>query len=149
MGSRISTGEWVALIVGTIVLDIAQVILTFMAIGLLLNRVIDLIVGIGLPAYFWTRGVSMNDWKRWASFIGAFGLEEIGLGGDDGLPLWTLEVIVVWLTVAAEKRRSARTQPAQTQPAQTQPLYANGRREARGDAPAGEDEMPPEEGEAA
>jgi hypothetical protein len=96
--------EWIFLIVATIILDIVQVILEFFVIGIILNRIIDIVVGFCLPIYFWLRGVGMNDWKRWLAFLGGFGLEEVGLGGDDGLPLWTAEVAVVWLTVVVEKR---------------------------------------------
>jgi hypothetical protein len=103
MNCKIGLVEWIILIILTIMLDVVQVILDLFIIGIVLNRIIDLIVGFCLPLYFWFRGVSMKSGKNWAAFLGAFGLEEIGLGGDDGLPLWTAEVGVVWLTVTADK----------------------------------------------
>jgi hypothetical protein len=104
MNSKMKTWEWIALIIATIILDIVQVLLVFIAIGVILNRIIDIVVGILLPLYFWLRGVNMGDWKKIATVFGGFALEEVGLGGDDGLPFWTLEVIVVWLFVIAEKK---------------------------------------------
>ena len=98
------TWEWIVLVCATIVLDIVQVIIDLFVIGLVLNRIIDIVVGFLLPIYFWWRGVNMNDWKKLVTAVGGFGLEEVGLGGDDGLPFWTLEVVVVWLIVIAEKK---------------------------------------------
>ncbi len=103
MSSKIGTGEWFILIFGTLALDGVQFALDLVAVGIIINRFIDAAVGFGLPAYFWWRGVKMNA-SRGLAYGGGFILEEIGLGGDDGLPLWTLEVAVVWLTVYLEKR---------------------------------------------
>jgi len=107
MQCKIKTAEWILLVILTIILDIIQVILTLFVIGVIVNRFIDVIVGFGLPAYFWMRGISATNWKRLLAYAGCFGLEEVGLGGDDGLPFWTLEVIVVWLTVIADNKLAA------------------------------------------
>jgi hypothetical protein len=101
------TWEWIALIILTGLLDIVQVILDFFVIGVVLNRIIDIVVGILLPVYFWFRGVNMGDWKKLLTAFGGFALEEVGLGGDDGLPFWTLEVGVVWAFVVAEKKAAS------------------------------------------
>ena len=104
MNSKIKTWEWITLIIATLAIDVVQVILTFFVVGIVINRFIDIAVGFGLPIYFWVRGVSMLDAKKIAAAVLAGLLEEMGLGGDDGLPLWTAEVIVIWVIVTGEKK---------------------------------------------
>jgi hypothetical protein len=128
MNSRIRTGEWVALLGTTILIDIGQFILDFFVIGVIINRFLDVAIGFLLPVYFWLRGVNMSDWKKLLAAGGAFGLEEVGLGGDDGLPFWSAEVGAVWVITAAEQKlgRGGLIEAAEEEADKEQPLNRNG-----------------------
>lgn len=102
--SGISKVGWFILLGLTIIIDIVQIILDFFAIGIIVNRIIDIVVGFCLPLYFWIKGISLTNWKRLAAITGGFVLEAIP--GLDALPLWSAEVAVVWGTVVAENKIS-------------------------------------------
>ncbi len=68
--------------------DLFQVILVMLAIGLLVNRFIDAGVGMALPFYLRIRGVKMDS-KKIMSMVGAFLLEMVP--GVDSLPLWCMD----------------------------------------------------------
>lgn len=90
-GSRISNTEW-WLVVGAVgCIDLIQFILDFFAIGILVNRFIDIIVGMSLGLYFWMRGVKMDS-KKVLTLIGAFVAEEVPV--LDAAPLWTGDVLL-------------------------------------------------------
>src|SRR3989304_866772 len=99
--SRISNTEWGILMGVMILIDITQVILDIFLIGLILNRFIDIIVGMALPFYLYMRGVKMTAKKIW-SMVGSFGLEFSGIG--DVLPLWTLDVALIMTWEKAEEK---------------------------------------------
>jgi hypothetical protein len=91
-GSKISDVTWGLLIGAAIIIDIIQVGLDLLAgFGLLLNRFIDIAVGMALPFTFWMLGVKLDS-KKILTWIASFLLEEIPI--IDALPLWSLDVVV-------------------------------------------------------
>ena len=96
-GSKISNFEWWLVVGATFCIDLIQIILDFFAVGVIVNRLIDIAVGMTLGFYFWIRGVKMDSKKIFA-WIGTFVGEEIP--GIDALPFWTGDVL---LTMAWDK----------------------------------------------
>jgi hypothetical protein len=91
-GSKIGNIEW-GLVIGAVVLvDLVQLWLNVYVVGVLINRLIDIVVGMALPFYFWIRGVKLNS-KKVLSIIATFVGEEIPV--FDSLPLWTLDVLLI------------------------------------------------------
>jgi hypothetical protein len=84
-----------------VIIDIIQIILDFFAIGLVINRFIDVAIGVGLPLFLRTQGVKLANPKRLLAMIGAFVGEMIP--GVDALPLWTADILFTWSTVKAEE----------------------------------------------
>ncbi len=101
MASRISKTEWKILVGLAVIVDGIQIILDFFGIGIIVNRFIDVAVGIALPLYLQTQGVSMANPKRLLGMLGAFVGEMIPV--VDSLPLWTADVLFTWSTVKAEE----------------------------------------------
>lgn len=71
--------------------DIVQAILSIFAIGIVINRGINFIVGITWSFYLQIRDEKLVDTKRLLGVLGAFGIEMIPL--IDILPAWTLSGI--------------------------------------------------------
>jgi hypothetical protein len=71
-----------------IVIDIAQIILEWLVIGLAINPFIDAFVGMSIPFYLYMRGEDMADKKRILGLVGSIVGELIP--GVDEFPLWTL-----------------------------------------------------------
>lgn len=101
MASRMSKKEWKILGAIIALIDLLQLILDIFAVGVVVNEIIDIIVGFSLPFYFQIRGVSMFNPKRLAAFLAVFVGEAIPVA--NGLPLWTLDVYVTYLTVKGEE----------------------------------------------
>ncbi len=92
--------EWFLLICLVILIDLIQLIITLMAVGLVINRVSNIVIGILLPFYLHLRGVNMVDPKKLLAMMGAFTGEEFVIG--DFLPLWTCAVAFTYLTYKGE-----------------------------------------------
>ncbi len=90
--SAISNTEWGLFIGALIAIDLVQVGLDLLIIGLVLNPGIDIIVGMSIPFYLKIRGEEIGDAKSIGTFIGTFLLKLIP--GVDDLPLWTLDGII-------------------------------------------------------
>lgn len=99
-GSKISNTEWGLLIGALMWIDLIQFFLDAFAIGALINRFIDIVVGMSLGFYFWLRGVKM-DTKKVMSLIASFALEEVP--AIDALPLWSADGIATMLWDKADK----------------------------------------------
>lgn len=102
MNSKIGTFEWIIVLVIAILVDLAQIGLDFFAIGVAANRIIDAIFLVCFNAYLWFRGVSLIDWRKLLIQAATFVGEEIPI--IDALPLWSLDVIVMWIMVVGEKK---------------------------------------------
>ena len=104
MGSKphISNVEWGLVIGALFAIDAGQALLDLFAIGLMLNRFIDIGVGMGLAFYLQIRGQSMANGKRLGAMIGTFLIEQIPL--LDALPLWGLDGIYNMVLAKAEER---------------------------------------------
>lgn len=96
-----SKKEWKLLGAVAILVDLLQLILDIFAVGAVINRIIDVIVGFSLAFYFQIRGVSMFNPKRAAAFMATIVGEMIPV--VDALPLWTLDVYVTYLTTKGEE----------------------------------------------
>lgn len=88
-----SKTRWAIFYAVIIFVDIVQVLLDLVAIGVVLNRVIDVVVAFLLPFFLHISGVKMTDMKKILSIFAAFGFEL--MPGVDALPLWTLDLFVI------------------------------------------------------
>lgn len=95
-GSNMSKGKWFIVFFVTGCIDLAQIVLDLFAVGVVVNRAIDVFVGLTLPLYFQMNGVSMVNPKRALSMLAAFGLEFVPV--IDALPLWVLDVAFIYST---------------------------------------------------
>jgi hypothetical protein len=87
---KIHSVTQIVIITFFVLVDITQVILDCFAVGLLVNRIIDLIVGILLAVYMAFKGMTIADnWKQYASVVLAFVAEFIPI--VDVAPLWCLD----------------------------------------------------------
>ena len=107
--SKVSTFEWGIVIGLLIVIDIAQIILDAFAIGVVVNRIIDVIVGAVFPIYLTIRGEKLSDPKRLLGLLATFGLESIPV--VDALPLWSLDGVYNFI-LARAKNKAAEAQEA-------------------------------------
>ena len=82
-----SNTEWGFLIGALALMDLIQAALDLFAIGVVVNRFIDVIVGLSLIVILWIKGI--RGARIYGSIAAAFGLEFIPL--VDVLPLWTLD----------------------------------------------------------
>ncbi|MEO8637925.1 MAG: hypothetical protein ABI430_03430 [Candidatus Taylorbacteria bacterium] len=98
---KIGNLEWGLVLTATIICDAVQIVLDFFVIGAIINRFIDIAVGMILPIYFYLRGVKMTSKKIW-SMIGAFVGEFIPV--VDALPLWSLDVALIMAWEKAEEK---------------------------------------------
>lgn len=101
MACRLTKTKWKMLVGLFVIIDLIQIILDLFAIGAVVNRFIDIAVGVGLPLFLRTQGVKLANPKRMLAMLGAFVGEMIP--GVDALPLWTLDVLYTWSTVKAEE----------------------------------------------
>lgn len=88
-----SKTKWAIFYGVVIFVDIVQLLLDLLAIGVALNRVIDVVVGVLLPFSLSLCGVKMRDTKKILSIFVAFGFEM--MPGLDALPLWTLDLFII------------------------------------------------------
>lgn len=101
-----SKNEWVLLIGLVIFIDVAQALMSLAAIGLVINRFLNIGIGILLPFGLHTKGVDMIDVKKMGVMLVAFGGEELAVG--DFLPLWTIAVVLTYVSVEGEKNPDGR-----------------------------------------
>ncbi len=101
MHKPISKGEWFAILVFALIVDIAQILLNiFFGSGIAVNRIISLIMTFVLNGYLWWRGVSLVTAKQLANSLATATGEMIPIA--DTIPIWTISVILSWLTVKAD-----------------------------------------------
>lgn len=97
--SDISNTEW-GLVIGLIaILDFVQFILDVLAIGLIANRLVDILIMLSLLFYFWMRGVEMDLFVLGTLCAVMVGEEVPGL---DVAPFWTLDV---WAIMRHDKAK--------------------------------------------
>ena len=89
--SKISNIEWGLVIGALLTVDLGQIVLEWLVIGLILNPFIDIFVGMSLALYLQLRGQSLASPKRLFGLIGTFVGELIPV--VDELPLWCLDGI--------------------------------------------------------
>jgi hypothetical protein len=88
---EISNTEWFLVISALFCIDISQIVLEWLAIGLFINWIIDLCVGMGFALYLQLRGQSLSNPKRAFGLAGTFLFEFFP--GIDELPLWGFDGI--------------------------------------------------------
>ena len=71
-GSKISNIEWGLLIGALFTIDLIQIGLDFLAVGAIINRFLDIFVGLSLALYLQMRGQSLANPKRLFVLIGTF-----------------------------------------------------------------------------
>jgi hypothetical protein len=98
---NISNVEWGMVIGALIFIDIIQLILDLFGIGLGVNTVIDIGVGMALGFYLQLRGQKPFSKKRIKGFLGAF-IGEL-IPGLNALPLWTLDGFYLFAVYKKEK----------------------------------------------
>lgn len=89
--SKISNIEWGLVIGALFTIDLVQILLDIVAVGVVLNRIIDIFVGLSFALYLQIRGQSLANPKRLISLLATFIGEEIP--AIDALPLWGLDGI--------------------------------------------------------
>ena len=99
--SKISKTEWGMVLGAAATIDVLQIFLDAGAIGVVANRLIDIVMGLALPFYFILRGVKLNG-KRVIALALSFIAEEVPI--VDALPCWSADVIYTWVTVTAEEK---------------------------------------------
>jgi uncharacterized membrane protein len=95
--SKTNGGEWIMVILALAIVDVAQVILDLFAIGVAVNRFIDIIVALTLALYLFLRGELSDPDTRIriiAILIISFGLEEVPI--LDAAPFWTGDALYFW-----------------------------------------------------
>ena len=88
---KISNVEWGLVIGALFTIDLIQIILEWILIGLAINWIIDIFVGMSFALYLQLRGQSLANPKRLLGLIGTFVGELIP--AVDELPLWCLDGI--------------------------------------------------------
>ena len=89
--SKVSNTEWGLVIGALFTIDLVQVLLEWLVVGLFINPFVDIFVGMSLALYLQLRGQSLANPKRLFVLIGSF-LGEM-VPGVDELPLWGLDGI--------------------------------------------------------
>jgi len=89
--SKISNTEWGLVIGALLMIDLIQMVLEWLIIGLFINWIIDMFVGMSFALYLQLRGQSLANPKRLFGLIGTFFAELIPV--VDELPLWCLDGI--------------------------------------------------------
>lgn len=95
--SKISTFEWGLVIGALILIDIIQIILDLVAVGVAINRIIDIIVALSLVFYLLIRGELEDPETRMraiAIIAITFIAEEVPV--LDAAPFWTGDGIYFW-----------------------------------------------------
>lgn len=91
--SKISNTEWGLVISALFLIDLIQIIIEWLmswwGVGIILNWIIDVIVGMSFAFYLQMRGQSLADPKRMFGLIGTFVAELIPV--IDELPLWGMD----------------------------------------------------------
>ena len=108
--SKVSTFEWGIVIGLLIVTDIAQIILDFFAIGVVVNRIIDVIVALGLVFYLLIRGELSDPGTRTrtiAIIAASFAAEEVPV--LDAAPFWSGDGIYLW-NLSRKRNKAAEAQ---------------------------------------
>lgn len=88
MAKRISKAERGVVYAIIIIVDIAQIILDFFAVGVVINRILDIVVGLVLFVYGFVRKIITT--RIALGIVGSFVVEEIPI--VDVLPMWTLDL---------------------------------------------------------
>ena len=127
---KIGKNEWIILACVVGVIDFVQIVIIegilvwLFGIGIVINEILDPIVGICLGAYFQLRGVNLfSHLNRLASMLGMLGLEEITGGVAQ---LWILDV---WYIYRDVKKEEAGMSQSTMNGARSVNLNSNGRRE--------------------
>ena len=68
-GSKISNTEWGMAIAILLLIDLAQIGLDFVGIGIIANTFIDILVGMAWPTYLYLRGVNLKSVKMFGNII--------------------------------------------------------------------------------
>lgn len=110
--SKVSTFEWGIVIGLLIVTDIAQIILDFFAIGVVVNREIDFVVAFGLVFYLLIRGELSDPKTRTraiAIIVASFIAEEVPF--LDLAPFWFGDGIYLW-NLSRKRNKAAEAKEA-------------------------------------
>lgn len=99
--NRASIGFKILLYGLAVIVDIAQIILNFFAVGLAVNRIIDIVVGCLLTAIMYAKGLSLAEHsKLYISVLGTLLVEEIPV--VDIAPAWTIDAWYIIRTIQKE-----------------------------------------------
>ena len=98
---KVSNAEWGLLIGAAFIIDMVELLLLFLAIGVVANEFIDVVVGMAFPLYFKLRGIKVTQ-KKALTWIGAYVAEAL----TDGILVigWTIDIVLTMLMHKAEER---------------------------------------------
>ncbi len=85
-----------------IAIDITQALLDALGIGVVLNEILDIVIGLGFYFWFKIHGVDMMSSKKGLSLFGGWLLETLSVGA---LPIWTADIILIIYLTRAEERK--------------------------------------------
>lgn len=127
MASKIGKTEWKAAFGLAGLIDVLQWVLDFFAVGLVINEVLDPIVGVLMLIYFQLRGASiLSKPKRFLSLVGAYAGEAVT---DSIAPAWIIDVWYIRGDIAQEEAAAQAQKEQQEMNNVLQPLYKGGVRQ--------------------
>lgn len=112
--SKTNGGEWILVTLALAFVDVAQIILDLFAVGVAVNRFIDIAVAIAFALYLFFRGELADPDTRLriiAILIISFAAEEVPI--LDAAPFWTGDALYFWHL--ANKRTNAANGQKETQ----------------------------------
>jgi hypothetical protein len=112
--SNIITFEWGLLVGVLLLIDVIQIILNFLAVGVAVNRIINIIVALSLAFYLIIRGETKDPGTRnriITIIIASFAAETVPI--LDSAPFWTIDGIYFW-QLAKKRNKKAEEEEAAT-----------------------------------
>lgn len=96
--SKVNSGEWILVVLALVTVDVIQIILDFMfTSGIIINRFIDILVGLSLALYLYSRGQLADketSLRIIMVLVVSFGVEQVPI--LDAAPFWTGDGLYFW-----------------------------------------------------
>ncbi len=108
--SKTNGGEWIMVTLALAFVDGAQIILDFVAVGVAINRFVDIVIAVTFALYLFFRGELADPDTRLriiAILIISFAAEEVPI--LDAAPFWTGDALYFW-HLANKRTAAAQTQ---------------------------------------
>lgn len=95
--SPVNSGEWIMIVLLFAFIDLSQIILDFLVIGIVINEIVDIFVGIFLVIYLFLRK-QISDSKSATRALAIVAVSFIGEEVPilDAAPFWTGDILYFW-----------------------------------------------------